>query len=314
LEDEASLATRAAWLHYVGGLTQSAVAARLNVPRIKAHRLIARAARDGMVRVFVDGRAAECVALETALIERWGLERCTVTPDLGEDGLPLRALGAAGASFLRAVLDGEPDALVGVGHGRTLAAAADRLPRLHAPAARFVSLLGGLTRGSAANPYDVVHRLVERTGAEGYVMPAPFVADSEGDRATLLAQSAVREVVALAGKARRLVVGVGAVGDGSFLRCSGMLDGATLDDLRRAGAVGEVLGHALDANGRLVETELERRVVSLPFPALSGRKATAIAGGRAKARAIAAVLASGVLSGLVIDEPTARAVLAGRAP
>jgi DNA-binding transcriptional regulator LsrR (DeoR family) len=144
-------------------------------------------------------------------------------------------------------------------------------------------------------------------------MPAPFVTDSEEDRATLLAQSAVREVVALADQARLLVVGIGAVGDSSFLRCSGMLDGKTLAGLKRAGAVGEVLGHALSADGRLIETELERRVVSMPFTSLSGRKVTAIAGGRAKARAIVAVLASGILSSLIIDEPTVRRVLARRA-
>ena len=43
MDDEASLATRAAWLHFAGGLTQGEVAARLNVQSTKAHRLIARA-------------------------------------------------------------------------------------------------------------------------------------------------------------------------------------------------------------------------------------------------------------------------------
>lgn len=31
----------------------------------------------------------------------YGLGLCEVAPDLGEEGLPLRALGLAGASFLR---------------------------------------------------------------------------------------------------------------------------------------------------------------------------------------------------------------------
>ena len=45
-DDDVSLASRAAWLHYAGGLTQGEIAARLNIPAIKAHRLIARAGRD----------------------------------------------------------------------------------------------------------------------------------------------------------------------------------------------------------------------------------------------------------------------------
>ena len=51
---EAELAARAAWLHFVGGLTQSEVAKRLELPTTRAHRYIARAQSDGLVRVFVD--------------------------------------------------------------------------------------------------------------------------------------------------------------------------------------------------------------------------------------------------------------------
>ena len=39
-DDETSMATRAAWLHYAGGLTQSEVAKRLGLTSLKAHRLI----------------------------------------------------------------------------------------------------------------------------------------------------------------------------------------------------------------------------------------------------------------------------------
>ncbi|MEY9614132.1 DNA-binding transcriptional regulator LsrR (DeoR family) [Bradyrhizobium elkanii] len=43
IDGEASLATRAAWLYFAAGLTQSEVADRLNIQSTKAHRLIARA-------------------------------------------------------------------------------------------------------------------------------------------------------------------------------------------------------------------------------------------------------------------------------
>ena len=56
----ASLAVRAVWLHYAGGLTQAAVAERLGIPSVKAHRLIARAVADGVVKVSIDGEIVEC--------------------------------------------------------------------------------------------------------------------------------------------------------------------------------------------------------------------------------------------------------------
>ncbi|MEC8484013.1 MAG: sugar-binding transcriptional regulator, partial [Pseudomonadota bacterium] len=44
-----SLAIRAAWLHYVGGLTQAAVAKRLGLTSVKTHRLISKAVSEGAV-------------------------------------------------------------------------------------------------------------------------------------------------------------------------------------------------------------------------------------------------------------------------
>ena len=51
MDEEATLAARAAWLYFAGGRTQGEVAEALNVPGTKAHRLIAKATRDGLIRV-----------------------------------------------------------------------------------------------------------------------------------------------------------------------------------------------------------------------------------------------------------------------
>ena len=59
---ELGLATRAAWLSFVGRYTQEEIAQRLGVSRVKVNRLIALAQRAGRVHVFVEGTAAECVA------------------------------------------------------------------------------------------------------------------------------------------------------------------------------------------------------------------------------------------------------------
>ena len=166
-DQEASLSARAAWLYYAGGLRQVEIARRLGLASTKVHRLIARATRQGLVRVFVDASVSECVALEEALTERFRLRHCRVAPDLGEGPLPFRALGLAGASYLRSTLERRVHACIGVGHGRTLSAVVRALPSMQCRDLSFVSLLGGLTRKFAANPYDVIHGLVDKTGAQG---------------------------------------------------------------------------------------------------------------------------------------------------
>ncbi len=309
-EDESSLAARAAWLHHVGRLTQSEVATRLNIPNVKAHRLIARAGREGMVRVFVDGEIAQCVQLEQQLCRAYGLGFCEVAPDLDDAALPLRTLGVLGARYLRLACEKGEDRVIGIGHGRTLAACVECLPRIDVEKLRFVSLLGGFTRRFAANPFDVINRIAERTGAEAYVLPMPFALNSAEDRAVLMAQRGIDEVFALARSATLRFVGIGIVdGHAASLATSGMIEPHEFDAVFRAGGRGEVLGHFFDAHGRRVETELSGRVATLDVEDLGTGKLVAVAGGRAKPDAIRAVLASGLLHGLLTDERTAAALV-----
>jgi DNA-binding transcriptional regulator LsrR (DeoR family) len=308
IDDDASLATRAAWLYFAAGLTQSEVAVRLNIQSTKAHRLIARASREGMIRVFVEGPVAECVALENTLAQRLGLAFCRVAPDLGEAGLPLKALALEGASFLRQTLERGEDKVIGVGHGRTLAAVIEQLPRTSARDVQFVSLLGGLTRKFAANPFDVIHRLSERTGAEAYLLPVPVFANSVADRAVLMKQYGIADVFALARKASLLFVGIGQVSRDGFLVSSGMIRPDEVVELKRVGACADLLGHFFGADGRMLDTDLSARATSMNGADLKKHRIVAIAGGAAKVTALRAVLRGGILHGFITDEATAQAL------
>ena len=306
----------------MGKCTQEDIARRLNVSRVKVHRLVSQALEEGLVKVFVEGAPVECLALEDALSQRFGLQFCTVVPDL-EDGeatdpaAVFHALGVAGARFLHQYLDSTESAVIGVGHGRTLAAVVDRLPRIRRPGSCFVSLIGSLTRRSAANPFDVVHRLAERTGGDGYLMPVPFVADTIADKTVLMAQRIVREAVAQACRAELVLVGIGELGPRSHMLASGQITAAEFEELKAAGAVGDLLGRFYDAEGRPVEAEANERKLGLPAEDLPCRNIVAVAGGASKAKAICAALLTDTVTGLITDERAARAIIdrpAGRRP
>jgi DNA-binding transcriptional regulator LsrR (DeoR family) len=306
---EESLAVRAAWLHYAGGLTQSEVARRLGLPSVKTHRLIARAVADGVVKVSIDGDIVECVELENRLAERFGLQYCEVIPSVDEDESLFRTLGNAGANFLKREIERGDHAIIGLGHGRTLATAVQMLPRVSARDLRFVSLLGGLTRNYAANPFDVMHRIAEKTGMQAYVMPVPFFANTADDREVLLAQRGVKEVLDLANRATLKLVGLGTVDTHAQLVQSGMIEAKEIEDVAASGAVGEMLGYFFDADGRTLETTLTSRTLSAALPRSKTERLVALAGGREKIRALRAVLNSRSLNGLITDEQTAESLL-----
>lgn len=304
-DEDGSLAVRAAWLHYAGGLTQAEVATRLGVSAVKAHRLVALANQAGVVKITIDGEVAECLRLEERLVAGFGLDAARVVPDLGEAGLPLRALGIAGSDFLLREIEALQGRVIGVAYGRTLAAAVEAMPRTDAGTVRFVSLMGGLTRNYAANPQEVMHRLADRTGGEAYVMPVPFLANTVADREMFLAQRGVREVAALAATADLVLAGIGTVDPTALLVTARMIDREEIREVQRKGGVGEILGHFFDEGGRPVETSLSARTLSPDLGSLAGRRIVALAGGPEKVAAIRAVLRSGLLRGLITDERTA---------
>lgn len=306
---EASLSVRAAWLHYAGGLTQAAVAKRLGVPSVKAHRLIAKAVQEGLVKVSIEGDISECIALENALVAKYGLQTCEVSPDLGEEGLPLRTLGVAGASFMKREIDNGAHACIGIGHGRTLAASVANMTRSDGSTVKFVSLLGGLTRNYSATPHDVMARLTEKTGATAYVMPVPFFANTVEDREVLLNQRGVSKVFEMAANSDLKVVSIGTTQPGASLVSSGMIEMDEIKDVIAKGGVGELLGHFFDDQGQRIRTTLTERTLSVGLDQLDGKRIVAIAGGKEKVGAIRSVLMSGCLSGLITDERTALALL-----
>ena len=221
-----------------------------------------------------------------------------------------RAVGSAAANFLRGKLGQDNPITVGVSWGRTLEQMAVHLSGVQNARARFVSLMGSLTRNSASNPFEVVQALAARTGGEGHFLPVPFIADSQTDRAVLISQRSVALALALARAADLFLISVGELLETSFLRTQAMLSADELRSVRAQGAVADSLGRLFDKTGAEVDHELAHRTLALEFEQLRGRDVVLLAGGLQKVDAIRALLRTGVIQGLVIDGDTARLLAA----
>ncbi len=249
------------------------------------------------------------VDLEQSLTTTFGLDFCEVVTDLHQEDLALGPLGRAGGKFLAAEIAAGRNKVIGVGHGRTLLACVDRLDAGPAGDLKVVSLMGALTSGADLNPHAIVSKLAALTGAEPVSMPVPFIANSTADRAVLLEQKAARAAADLARQADLMIVGIGTTVPEAELVATGMIEPQEMAGIARAGGVGEMLGHFFDKRGRPVGREISDRILTQPLDQLSGRRIVAVAGGTRKTDAIKAILESGLLSGLIIDEHTARAIV-----
>ncbi|MBN9668832.1 MarR family transcriptional regulator [Labrenzia aggregata] len=302
------MAIRAAWLSFVGGRTQGEIASQLGVSPAKVHRLIAHAQKAGHVRFQIDGRPKECLELEEELSRYFGLTNCIVAPELGgceEDGA-LRAVAVSAAQFLTGLLGGAGVARLGVGMGRTLTAAVEALPRFARPDLEIISISGSLTRTLAANPYDIVQKMQERTGGIGYYLPVPYFAESPDEKAVFLSQRSVQDLMTRARRCDAFVIGIGSVENEGHLVKRGMISKLEQEALLSRGAVSDLMGRFLTIEGKLAPDPLSDLAVGLHFDEVRGARVIALVGGEGKVDATLAALRTGVITDLVTDEALAR--------
>jgi DNA-binding transcriptional regulator LsrR (DeoR family) len=307
------LAARAAWLYYIAGNTQDQIARKLNVSRQAAQRMVATAVSEGLITFRLDHPIAECIELAEVLQTHFGLDYVEVVPGNADvDGLV--GIASAAARQVETHLAAKSPTILAFSTGRTLRATVAQVAPMERPQHTVVSLVGTMTRDGRASPYDVVMRLADRTGATCYPLPTPVVTDTPEQRELLQSQRPYRVVRELAAQAKVAFLGVGTLDDKAPLLVDGFITEDELGQLTEAGAVGEVAGSAFDAEGRLVASPLRSRITAIPLELPLRRLTVGIAGGRSKARAIAAVLRGRLLSALITDEAVAKAVLADVLP
>lgn len=309
INSEEQLATRAAWLYFVAGLTQAQIGKKLGLNRIRVNRLLAHARDQGLVQITITGRLAECVALEERLKGQYGLADATVVPTPPDQALiPQVIATAAGAALAERLKDGMS---VGVGWGRTLRLSLQSVPRRPLKRLSVVSLLGGLTRGAAMNPHETASHLADLVDAQCYYVAAPALTDTESTRDLLMAQPMLREVFDRGGKVDLAFLSVGEITFTSTMARVGLVTREDVISLIAAGAVGDISAHWIDKNGNLVDHPLNKRVVALSPGKLRDIPCVVIAsGGKAKTAALRGVLKGGMCDVLITDEQTARAILA----
>ena len=302
-------AARAGWLYYVGGDSQEQIAHKLSVSRQTAQRLVALAVSEGLIKVRLDHPIGRCMELASGLRDLYALETIEVLP--GDPSSTAGIAQAAAAEIERWLRSALP-VVMAIGTGRTLKAAIEQMSSVDAPQHSVVSLTGNIAPDGSASYYNVIFNMADRVRARMFPMPLPVIASSADERRQLHAQPMIRDTLELAGRANVAFVGIGDLGPDAPLYRDGFLSVAERDALRKAGAVGEIVGWAFDTDGIPLEGLTNARVASAPIPSRQSSSVIALVGGNAKLPALLAALKGGLVNGLITDELTAAALLVAR--
>lgn len=303
---DAQMQARVVWYYYVGGMTQQEIADRLGLTRVRVNRIVGQARSEGLVQIDVKVPLASCVALEERLKARYALDDVTVVPSVADPDVQQQMIGEAAGVMLNALLaDGMG---LGVGWGRTLRAAIRRLSARRLDGSWVTALMGGLTRGSGTNTFEVATEFARALGAECYYVAAPIYCPSVESRSTLLTHYGLAEVMRRAREGHVALVAAGDLTSRSLLASTTIVS-QNLAELKAAGAVGDVLGWFLDEYGRIVDHPLNSRVMALPPADLKLYPTSILAsGGLHKLAVVRAILNARYVRRLVTDESVAEAL------
>ncbi|MGO2683192.1 MAG: sugar-binding transcriptional regulator [Microbacterium sp.] len=308
--DEDLLTVRVAELYYDEAKTQDEIGALLKISRWKVGRLLTQARETGVVRIEIVHPRARRLGLEREVVERFGLSDAVIVP-VDEDA-ELERVAQAAADHLTA-LRPVPRTL-GVSWGRTLTAVADALPEGWANGVSVVQLNGGVSlnrrSGGAAS---LAMTIAQRAGGQAALLPSPAILERVETKQAIEADRTVAGILEQATEAQTYLYSAGPADASSAHVENGYLTAADVEELARRGAVGDVLGRYIDADGNVVDAQLDARTVGVDLDRLrAAERAIFVTAGSAKHDIARTVVTSGLCTVLVTDETTARALLEER--
>ncbi len=306
--EAAQTRARVAWLYFVGGLTQQDIADQLGLTRLRINKILGQVRADGSVVIDIRLPMADCVDLEQRLKARYGLEEACVVPSLADETDQQRVIGdAAGAMLERLLQNGMG---IGVGWGKTLTAGLKRITPRPLSDCWVTSVMGGLTRGSGSSTFEVATGYARALSAECYYLAAPLYLPTPEGLALMLSHHGIGETMRRARSVDVALVSCGDMTNRSLLVQTQTVS-ENIEGLRAAGAVGDLLGMFLNAEGAPVDHPLNERVLSLaPHELKSVRFPILASGGLHKVPIVGAILQAGYAKRLVTDETCAAALLA----
>ena len=317
-QSKRAAAVTAARMYYGAGQSTHEIAAYLKVSRSTVSRLLAYARESGVVEVRVHENADHVSGLAAELAGRYPRVRFEIVGvhAAATSGRVNTSVAQYGAHVVAGMV--EPGMTVGVAWGNTVSSLIDHLHPRPVGDLQVVQLNGAGNSASLGLAYasDIIVRFAENFAGSHHLFPVPAFFDHAETKEALWKERSIRQILALQEKADLLLFSTGAlVGDpASHIYTAGYLSKREADELRAAGVVGDIGTVFYDAAGS-GDLPINRRSSGPPLSLYArSRRSVCVASGVGKVPGLAAALAAGYISDLIVDNRTAIELLRRTTP
>ncbi len=298
-------------MHYENGLSQQEIANLLGFSKMTVSRMLQKAKDQGIVQTQVllpfdlDKKTGD------KLKEKFGLRRAQVIKNekAGADIEDVRLQVTKAAAF---ILNTAPpsNSTIGIGIGRTIGQVVKHFVPMETDNIHVAQLMGGLPDVTKENPFTIIQETCRKLGAAGTFLTSFATAENKEARDSFFQNTDTGKMIyQLWEKCDKALFGVGTIEKGTLLSPQ-LVGSEEIEELKKLGAIGDILGHCFNADGEFIQSKLEDRLVAIPIELLLKiKERRAIAFGQYKVPALLGALRSGVVNELFTDDSTAAHLL-----
>ncbi len=305
---------QAASRYYVQGETMESIARQLGLSRSTISRLLKDARATGLVRISLADHTGSRSPLATTLHRIFGVRvhLVSIRESVSDQRRFDQVARLAGRLLSEAVDDNH---VIGVAWGVTTSSLVRYLQPKPLAGATVVQMNGGTNQWSSGIPYvgEILTSVGDAFGSRVVYFPVPAFFDYAETKRAMWRERSVQNVVALQHRMTVAVFGVGCINAQvpSHVYSSGYLDDDQIRRLVADGVVGDVSTVLLREDGSWTDIDFNARASGLTPAELAGvPRRFCVVADPSRASAVVGALRAGTTTDLVIDESTARAVLA----
>ncbi len=310
-DEKIELLLEVARAYYEQNHDQAKIAQSLGISRSQVSRYLAQARELNLVQVRVIAPYERSSEVEASLAGRFNyLHEAIVVPVFNLQAEQLRkTIARACAQYLAQIV--QPGRRLCVGSGRTLSEVFNWLHHKSVPNVSIVQAMGNLGHEAMAIDFNQMALAAANAfSASVYFLNAPAILGSGSVRELTEANPSIKAALSMAHAAEIYLFGVGSLSSDMIFTRGGIFKLADLEQLRQAGAVGDICARFYDINGQEVHSSFEDRIVGITLDdLLSGALTIAVAGGVDKVMPLVGALRGGLIKVLITDELTAHAII-----
>ena len=312
-ESKITSAIRAARMYYYQNLTTGVIAKEMNVSRSTVSRLLSFARDSGLIDIRIVEPSELPDKLSQSIIHKYNIKNAHVVPvsEIAGEAEWLERVAQYAASYLNTIF--ESNMILGIAWGTTLTTISKNLLRKTTHQSQIVQLNGAGNTQSMGIEYasQIIMRFSENYRTRAHLFPVPTFFDYAETKQALWKEGSIKRILDLQKQADILLYSIGAVNAGipSHVYSGGYLSDADYHALEYQKIAGDIATVFFKEDGNFHYIPMNQRASGPDLELFQKKHGICVVSGLAKVRGLHAALKGKLMSELIVDEPTARALL-----